>query len=238
MTVRAEYWAKDTSRIALFVVDERFSRARIWHAQEGLRMASTSQKEFWNWFSQHEGELFDFEAEQERIFNQLAVELQKVDPSLTFEFGPKEARREFVISAGGIKGAFPAVSALADVAPRLERWCITAFRPRRTPPNIVEFRGKRVDPKDVQFSLLDNGKSAGIYLFIPGFEEGDPEFKQIGYLLLDDTLGEYDVEIRLGLIKMLPPEAHTEGQRFTLFELPARFDQLISRLERRSGKPS
>jgi hypothetical protein len=129
-------------------------------------------------------------------------------------------------------------SALADAAPRLERWYITAFRPRRTPPNIVEFRRKRVDPKDVQFSLLDNGNSVGIYLFIPGFEEGDAELKQIGYLLLDDTLGEYDVEIRLGLIKMLPPEAHTEGQRFPLFELPARFDQLISRLERRSGKPS
>src|SRR5262249_2027676 len=167
----------------------------------------SDQQQFWAWFIQNEAELFDFEADQERIFDQLATELQKVDPNLTFEFGPKGTKREFVISAGGIKRAFPAVSALAYAAPPLDRWQITAFRPPRRFANLAEFRGKRVDPKDVQFSLLDNGKIAGVYLFIPGFVEGDAELKQIGYLLLDETLGEYDVETRLGLIKMLPPDA-------------------------------
>jgi hypothetical protein len=198
----------------------------------------TAQHEFWNWFLQHEAELFDFEADRERIFDQLAAALQRVDPNLTFEFGPRQARREFVISAGGIKSAFPVVSALAGAVPPLERWRVTAFRPRRTPDSTVEFRGKRVDPKDVQFSLLDNGKIAGVYLFIPGFRDDDAELKQIGYLLLDETLGEYDVEARLGLIKMLPSETRIDGERYPLSELPARFDQLISRLEGRSGKPS
>ena len=54
--------------------------------------------------------------------------------------------------------------------------------------------------------------------------------KQIGYLLLDEALGEYDVESRLGLIKMLSPEARTEETRYPLFDLPARFDRLISLL--------
>jgi len=37
----------------------------------------------------------------------LASEMHKVHPDLTFEFGPvEEERREFVITAGGIKGAF------------------------------------------------------------------------------------------------------------------------------------
>ena len=79
----------------------------------------TSQQEFWNWFSQHEGELFNFEADRERIFDQLAAELQKVDPNLTFEFGPSQPRREFVISAGGVRLAFQAVSALVSAAPPL-----------------------------------------------------------------------------------------------------------------------
>lgn len=182
--------------------------------------------------------MFDFEADQDRIFDRLAAELQKVDRDLTFEFGPKEAKREFVISAGGIKRAFPSVSALVDAAPTLERWRVTAFRPRRSPANIVEFRGKRVDPKRVQFSLLDNGKTAGVYLFIPGFQEGDADLKQIGYLLLDEALGEYDVEARLGLIKMLAPEASTAGERYPLSDLPTRFDQLVTWLEGRSGRPS
>lgn len=202
----------------------------------------TAQEEFWNWFTQNEAELFDLdpnrEASREETFDKLASELQKIDPDLAFEFGPKEPRREFVISAGGIRRAFPAVASLVDAAPPLARWHITAFRHRRTPSNVVQFRERRVDPKDVQFSLLDNGSIAGIFLFIPGFREDDTDLKQAGYLLLDETLGEYDVESRLGLIKMLPPDIHTEGERYPLSELPTLFDQLVSRLEGRSVKPS
>jgi hypothetical protein len=193
---------------------------------------------FWNWFIEHEDMLLDCKVDQEARFDQLAAELQKVDPDLTFEIGPHERGREFVISAGGIKRAFPSVSSLVDAAPPLARWQVTAFRPRRMPASIVEFRGKRVSPQDVQFTLLDNGKTAGLYLFIPGFREDDADLKQIGYLLLDETLGEYDVESRLGLIKMLPPDARTEGRRHPLAELPTLFDQLTSRLEGRSGMPS
>jgi hypothetical protein len=219
---------------------DKMERKGVWAHPETTTM--TSPRKFWDWFVQHEAELFNFdpdlEAERERIFDEVASQLRKVDPDLAFEFGPNQPIREFVVSAGGIKRAFPTVASLVDVAPTLARWQVTAFRPRRTPCNVVELQGKRVDPRDVQFSLLDNGKIAGIYLFIPGFQEGDVDVKQIGYLLLDETLGEYDVESRLGLIKMLPPDTRTEGERYPLAELPARFDELVSRLEVRSGKPS
>src|SRR5882757_1127351 len=108
-------------------------------------MSHAPQEVFWIWFAQHQAELFDFETDQERLFDQLAIQLQKVQPNLTFEFGPKDGgKREFVISAGGIKAAFPAVVFLADVAPALDQWRVTAFRPRRTPINIVELEGKCV----------------------------------------------------------------------------------------------
>jgi hypothetical protein len=113
---------------------------------------------------------------------------------------------------------------------------VTAFRPRRDPVNLIEFRGKHVDPKDVCFSLLDNGKMAGVHLFIPGFREDDVDLKQIGYLLLDEALGEYDVESRVGLIRMLPPEMRTEGPRYPLAELPMRFDELVQRLEKHTRR--
>jgi hypothetical protein len=203
---------------------------------------ATLQAAFWSWFVQHEAELFDFdieqEAERERLFDRLAAELQKVDRGLTFEFGPRGPTREFVISAAGIKKIFPAVVGLAGSAPVLERWKITAFRPRRATVMTIEIGDKSVDPKDVQFSLLNNGKMAGIYLFIPGFREDDVALQQIGYLLLDEALGEYDVETRLGLIKMLSPDERTVGERHPLAELPLLFDRLVSRLEGRSESPS
>jgi hypothetical protein len=202
----------------------------------------SAYQEFWNWFVRHEPELFALDsnrvAERESVFDELAIELQKVSPHLTFELGPNAPKREFVISAGGIQSAFRAVVSLANAAPVLTRWRVTAFRPRRAPVHIVEFADKRVDPDGVQFSLRHNGKIAGIHLFIPGFREGDANWKQIGYLLLDGTLGEYDVEFRLGLIKMFSPDARTDGNRHPLAELPALFDQLVSRLEKRSRKPS
>lgn len=38
-----------------------------------------------------------------------------------FEFGPQGPRREFVVTAAGIRDAFPAVARLVDAAPTLER---------------------------------------------------------------------------------------------------------------------
>jgi len=200
-----------------------------------------SEREFWNWFIQHEPELFEFdphdEANRERIFDELLGELQKVHPALVFEFGPNAARREFVISADGMKRAFPAVVSLAKAAPHLDRWEVIPFRPRRV-PNVVELGGKRVDPNDVEFSLLDNGRNVGIYLFIPGFKQSDVDLKRIGYLLLDEALGEYDVESKLGLIRILSRDTRTDGGRYPFARLPGLFDQLVGQLEGRSGRSS
>jgi hypothetical protein len=81
----------------------------------------TPQQTFWHWFVQPEAELFTFdpdrEIEREKLFEGLATALQRVDPNLTFEFGPRETAREFVISAGGIRSAFPAVPALPADSP-------------------------------------------------------------------------------------------------------------------------
>lgn len=192
-----------------------------------------AQEDFWKWFVQNQESLLDFEADPERIFDLLAAALQEVDPHLTFEFGPKEAKREFVISAGGIKGSFPAVASLVSAAPTLPRWRVTAFRPRRTPLNTITFRDKQARPEDVQFSLLNNGKIVGIRLFIPSFREDDADWKQIGYLLLDDALGEYDVESRIGLLKMYSPDASTTEKRYAFVDLPRIFDQFTSQLEAR-----
>jgi hypothetical protein len=198
----------------------------------------SAEEQFWKWFVEYEMQLFHFETDRERIFDQLAAELRKVDPDLVFEFGPQGTKREFVVSAGGLKRAFPAVASLVAAAPTLARWQVIAFRPRRAPISHVQFGGKRVDPKDVQFALLDDGRMAGIYLFIPGFREDDADLKQIAYLLLDEALGEYDVEAHLGLIKMLSPEQGAGTERYPLAELPARFDKFVGRREGFSGRLS
>jgi hypothetical protein len=196
------------------------------------------EEDFWHWFLHHQHELLSFEQDRDRIFDSLASQLRKIDSRLVFEFGPREVKREFVISADGILAAFPAVVSLVDAAPDMPDWKITAFRPRRAAMSIIEIQEKRVDPKLVEFSLLHNDQVAGIRLFIPSFQEEDAGWKAIGYLLLDEALGEYDVETRLGLIKMYSPNASTAETRYPFELLPRLFDQLIAKIEGKSGKPS
>ena len=190
----------------------------------------TAQQAFWQWFSSHQDELFDFEADQERVFDELSDRLIRVHPKLTFEFGPKTEWREFVISAGGLLEAFPAVTSLVAAAPKMDRWRVTGFRPRRTPLNRIALGERRLGPEEVEFSLLTRGTEIGLRIFIPGFRDNDVALKQIAYLMLDEALGEYDVETKVGLIQMLPCESPRTTERYPLPDLPYRFDELASSL--------
>ena len=192
-------------------------------------------QQFWKWFMAHSSAFYDFETDQEWLFDQLAKRLQQIDPNLTFEFGPKiENKREFVISAGGITTAFPAVLELIRIAPTLEHWQITGFRPRRPPTCTIELRGKSIDPAQVKFSLIDNGKDMGVHLFLPGYEAADVTWREMGYLLLDEALGAYDVETKVGPIGMFSIDDPRPGERFALIELPAIFDRHCITLQNRS----
>ncbi|HEY2857887.1 MAG TPA: hypothetical protein VGJ21_05685, partial [Terracidiphilus sp.] len=142
-------------------------------------------------------------------------------------------QREFVISAGGLRNAFPAVTSLVAAAPVLERWRIVAFRPRRDTICSVQIGDTSIEPSEVEFSLLTKGEAIGIRLFIRGASETNSTVQQIGYLMLDEALGEYDVETRVGLIQMVPPDTPRTGPRHPLTELPLLFDQLVSQLSPR-----
>jgi hypothetical protein len=187
--------------------------------------------EFWDWFKKFERALFDYELNQEALFDALGTHLQSVNSHLSFEISPKcNNKRELVISASGIKEAFSAVNELVAQAPCLNLWIITAFRQRREVIRPIEYCGYCISPNSVFFSLLHNKKTVGIQLFIPGYSDENYNIKQIGYLFLDEALGEYDVETKVGLIKMFPIEADILGQRYPLPELPYQFDQITKLL--------
>jgi hypothetical protein len=155
-----------------------------------------------------------------------------VNSDLTFEFGPvlPNGKREFIISAGGIKAAFPAVEALYAKAPHLERWVWVKYRPRRTHINDIEFGGKKIPAKEVHYLLAKDGDKAGIVLFFEGYNEREKSiFGQIAYLYLDEALGEYAVETQVGFIELQPRTSKYFAQAAPLRELPGHFDEYLSR---------
>ncbi len=189
-------------------------------------VSAGGEMEFWKWFTANEERLYSFERDQEAIFDELAAELQRVHPDLTFEFGPvKSGARDFVVSAGGIKAAFPAVKSLVAESPALPNWRVIAFRPRRSPLNDIEIDGVSVKAAETRFSLIRHEGKLGVLLYMPGYSESQKAiFGHIGYLLLDEALGEYDVEMKLGVIEFRPLSGAHPEKSYPLPELTEFFD--------------
>ena len=151
-------------------------------------------------------------------------------PDLLFEFSSvSEGRREFTVSAGGIKSVFPEVTSLVREAPALPRWEIIAFRQRRDVPEI-QCGDKKLNRDAVLFDYIPAGDKLDLMLFIPGLSSSSPEgvtgLKTIGYLLLDSAVGEYDVETKIGGIQFLDASASPQRHRIPLRELPQIVDRL------------
>lgn len=170
----------------------------------GSKASATVEEDFWKWFKNNEEMLFNFEKNTEDTFDKLSVALSQVDPELTFEFSPvrENGKREFVISAGGIKRSFPAVESLFESAPNMKRWEIVKFRPRRIPLNDLSFAGVSVKADDVYYNLYKDNEKLGVVLFFDNYSEAENStYGNLGYLFLDEALGEYDVETKLGFIE-------------------------------------
>jgi hypothetical protein len=124
---------------------------------------------FWAWFEKNQDMLFDFERNQDRTFDKLNAAISKVHPDLTFEFGPvQNEKREFVISADGLKEAFPAVESLHASAPVLPHWTFIKFRPRRSAMTI-QIGDLKLEPSDLEVAVEADGDKAGFTVFIKGY---------------------------------------------------------------------
>jgi hypothetical protein len=147
---------------------------------------------------------------------------------LTFEFGPEEnGRREFVVSADGIREAFPEVERLYAAAPSLPRWKFIKFRPRRTPSDVT-YEGLRIRAASVVVEAKAAGQLADLTVFIPGYTQtAHNQYATIMYLLLDEALGEYDVETRVGKVN-IESATNASKQACSLEALPRTVDALFA----------
>lgn len=205
-------------------------------------MSITAEEHFWQWFLDNEEELFQHGHEdiaaREILFDRLHNELHKVDENLAFEFSGPQPIREFVITAEGARESFPHVLRLQRSAPALPRWELIAFRPRRDPLTTITIGDLEIRSHDCWFTLLAREKHIGLRLYMPGYTDKDSRYKTIGYLFLDEALGEFDVETKITLLKFHPSDTPADQARYPFEELPARFDKLYDRLNILSGRPS
>lgn len=191
-----------------------------------------SEGAFWKWYVANEERLFHFDEapDQGALFDELSTAMAAVHPDLTFEFGPVIAgKREFVISASGIKEAFPAVEKLYATAPQLPRWIWVKFRPRRTPMDIT-FGDRSIRAEDVRVHIWEDPApdKLGLVVVMKGYTEAEDElYGQVAYLLLDQALGEYDIETKVGGIELRGSAPAGNAPELSLGELPVIFDAAL-----------
>jgi hypothetical protein len=188
-----------------------------------------SENRFWTWFQANEASLYDFQKNQPRIFDQLSAEMHKIHPALTFEFGPiQEGRREFIISADGLKEAFPKVESLYAAAPQLPRWKFTKFRQRGKPLDIA-YEGISVKADAVAAMAKADGAKAKVTVFLPDYSAAaHQKYQSIAFLFLNRALGEYDVQTRVSEVQVAS-SAHAPAEAFSLDAFPKAFDGMWSR---------
>ena len=186
---------------------------------------------FWRWFDAHSARLLAMQSSSDPILDSLSRALAKVDAGLTFEIGPPAPMREFVISADGVQSVFPGVEALAGAAPVLSHWRVTKFRPRRLTLNVLKLNGTSFDPARIHFLLTkDDPGKVGIVLFFDHYAASQHDmYARAGFLLLDEALGEYDMETRVGAIDFVGADSPHFSQSRPLGELARAFDSYFRR---------
>jgi hypothetical protein len=191
------------------------------------KQSPSDEGAFWAWFASHQDELLKVQTGREEICSQLEAQLKHVNSSLVYEFGTeKNGRREFTISADGNSDAFPAVEALYAAAPSLPHWKIFKFRQRREPV-AISISGISVEPDSVAVAVKKAGDRADVIIYIPDAPEDDRGvYGEIAFLMLDQAIGEYDVETRIGKVTVMP-SSRLSGKTYSLKELPRVIDRML-----------
>ncbi len=163
---------------------------------------SDTLNSFWVWFIKNSDNIYNFEDNQDNIFTKIKKELSKVNPDLVFEFSPilSDGKRQFIISADGIRKNFPIVTKLLSVAPAHENWNFIAFRQPKIGCNQITYNGLIVNFEDIFFQYGKDFDQITLKLSIRKFYESS-EWTGAIFILLDTIIGEYQSEMLISKIE-------------------------------------
>src|SRR4051812_27545759 len=189
--------------------------------------ATASKAEaFWAWFREHAAAL-RADADMQKTMESISSEVEKAYPGVFAEIGKEGDDRMLVLSVDGKKDLFPAVQELYAARPKdVKGWTIVAFRPRAKPGEMptIEIEGKKLEPEKIKFVGAPADGKLDITVFIPGFTTME-EMGNLGFVILDHTVGEYDLETKVGGIDFAALDKAPRDAK-PLSELPKMVDAL------------
>lgn len=121
---------------------------------------------------------------------------------------------EFTVSASGNRSLFPVVEKLVADAPEIPNCKIIAFRQPKGAVAEIHYGDFLLRTEDVWFSHKQRMGKVDLTLYIRDLlPENQEQAIGASFILLDNALGEYFVETRIGLIdhKLLPDSPALRG---------------------------
>jgi hypothetical protein len=184
---------------------------------------------FWKWIAANVEGLKAVKTGREPVTDQLSQELEKVEPGLVFELGIGREPFELIISADGKKELFPVVKRLVAAAPEIPGTKVIAFRPRKDIDGFSMQIGEgKLAGKDLLFVAgpdLDRKGLIAVDLFVQGMKSEDDEARRnAAFMLLEASVGEFDLETKIGGIEIKPAPDKADPALKPLKDLPATLD--------------
>jgi hypothetical protein len=158
--------------------------------------------DFWNYFETEHHNLIDQDKiVNEALYLELVDKLKKVHEDLCLEVGHHATPYELVISADGIDDVFEFVEMLDVDKPQIPGWQILKYR-----QHIYDIEDKSITIGEETFKLseifydliLDDEVGIVLVIFIPGFDEDNNAHEMMRWVILDNTIGEYDAVKKVG----------------------------------------
>jgi hypothetical protein len=169
------------------------------------------ETKFWKWFVHNEARLFvELDPNNPKLdsaIEELHSRLRKVQKHLVCEVMLAEPKKILALSPKGIRAGIPLVESLHAKAPSLPRWEIVKFKQRK-PHNEdfkIRFADRELTSDAVRYRFTAQKDRVGIELLFAGYEEQFLDvYQNVGFIMLDSMLGEYDVMTKVGAIDFLP----------------------------------
>lgn len=158
--------------------------------------------EFWGWF-QGEAERLRETGDDEDNREAMAYWLGRIRPGLSYEVLPDGRKSELVLSADGQIGLFATVAALAQAAPKIRGWKVTALRPRMRRPSVVRIGDVEIDPATTWFDLYQDGPRLGVVFYLPSYQADRIEdYRRAARVLMCQAVGERNVGNEVGFVDL------------------------------------
>lgn len=184
--------------------------------------ADPALDQFWPWFRAHgdrvRAALFSGDvAARDAAVAELRDAVAEVEPNLTLEIGPDhpDGTHALVVSADGRPERVDLVKDFVAVAPPVEGWTITAFRPRMQFDEDIEIvlEDERVNTEDIWFRIDPNEDGLALTLLVRGLNEDNQRLRGLGAsLMAQHAIGERDALLLLNSVEIgeLPDDPDAE----------------------------